>query len=277
LGNAAPIAIPLQPNLGALFRYGYMPSTTKAVLLDALFPKGRALRLVNQYGKIAYGIITDTTTTGGPNNNLPAINLAADPAIPLGGATSSVCNFVGVGVEVNVVNFFRYRIADIKKDTTVNGFFGQMYAPTNNPWDNNRTELVREELSPVTQLPITQTDIKGNKVLLPPEIVAEYAVDLKFEVTYGTPSPNPAQLLTTTTAPGTDNAIAGPAAISPQSVRSVRVRLSVRSREADRAQNVPSQGLYRLGITGASGPSAFARVRTLQADVAVPNHFGVTW
>ena len=57
-------------------------------------------------------------------------------------------------------------------------------------------------------------------------------------------------------------------------------------READRQGNIsdPSgtfptgvaPGLYRVGL-GAGATAPFARVRTLQADVSLPNQLGVLW
>ena len=187
-----------------------------------------------------------------------------------------MCVFSGVGVEVNVVNFYQYRIAELKKETCgTNGSYGQLYTSTANPSDTNRTELVREELNPVTGNPFANTC---------PEIVAEYAVDLKFEVT-ATPAvgPNPISMFATPATGSVYNYnFAAPGNESrPQRVRSVHTRLSVRSREADRTADLAppfssgTNGLYRIGV----GPNQtrFARVRTLQADIAVPNHFGVVW
>ncbi len=271
--GAAPIAVPLQPGIGALVRYGYasLKTADQAALLNSLFPSGRALRLVNQYGKVAYGIIVGTS--GG---NLPVISLATNPAIPLRGTTTSVCQFSGVGVEVNVVNFYQYRIADVKRSAAYGGLFGQLYASTANPWDANRTELIREELDPALGQPFTQTNQDRTITTYAPEIISEYAVDLKFEVTYANPWPSPTQLLTTSPSTSTTvYTIAGAvtdANAKPQSVRSVRIRLSVRSREADRDQPIPGTGLYRLGIT-TNNKTTYARVRTLQSDVAIPNNY----
>jgi hypothetical protein len=276
--GAAQVPIPLQPGIGALVRYGYagLAAADQVTLLSSLFPIGRTLRLVNQYGRVAYGIIAGTTTTGGPNGNLPVINLLANPVIPLRGAANNVCVFSGVGVEVNVVNFYQYRIADVKRSPAYGGLFGQLYASSANPWDANRTELIREELDPALGQPFTQTNNTGTVTTYAPEIISEYAVDLKFEVTYANPWPSPNQLLTTS--PTTNQTVytiagivTGPNA-QPQSVRSVRIRLSVRSREADRDQSIPGTGLYRLGIT-TNNKTTYARVRTLQSDVALPNNF----
>ena len=58
----------------------------------------------------------------------------------------------------------------------------------------------------------------------------------------------------------------------PQGVRAVRVRLSVRSREADRTTKIAG-GLYRFQV----GATEWARVRTFHTDVALPNLREVTW
>jgi type II secretory pathway pseudopilin PulG len=273
----ADISIPLQPNIGALVRYRYSAgnATTQAALLRALFPPDRVLRLVNQYGKVAYGIIRDTATNGGPTNNLPAIILKGTPAIPLRGDASNVCVFAGVGVEVNVVNFIRYRIADLRLDPLLKSQYGLLYRSAANPWDIHRTELVREELDPSTGAPVTQLDTgTGTQVTVLPEIVAEYAVDLKFEVTAIDTTAAAPKLQTTPLAGNVYAITMNDATGTPQRVRSVRARLSVRSREADRSADIPGTGLYRLGITASDGRTAYARVRTLQADIAIPNHFG---
>jgi hypothetical protein len=58
-------------------------------------------------------------------------------------------------------------------------------------------------------------------------------------------------------------------------VRSVRVRLGVRSREADRPANISGgNAVYRFKV----GPNdGWARVRNFQADIALPNQLGVQW
>jgi len=56
------------------------------------------------------------------------------------------------------------------------------------------------------------------------------------------------------------------------------VRLSVRSREADREADIlpgpgVAAGFYRIGL-GPDGTAPFARVRTVQADIALRNQMG---
>ena len=69
---------------------------------------------------------------------------------------------------------------------------------------------------------------------------------------------------------------------NPQRIRSVQVRLSVRANKRDRdvaIPNPPDGGIYRfnLGVDGGGNPRGFARVRTLIADVSLPNLNGVSW
>ncbi|HEY5957591.1 MAG TPA: hypothetical protein VIV60_13590, partial [Polyangiaceae bacterium] len=120
------------------------------------------------------------------------------------------------------------------------------------------------------------------------EIVAEYAVDLRFSLTYvvGPLAPAP-RLITEPFDSANVLTIAGPvlskgATASPQSIRSVRARLSVRSREADREANISTAsgdlapGLYRIGL-GEEGKAPFARVRTLQADTFIGSQAEIRW
>jgi len=267
--NGTNLVVPLQPGIGALARLRYLTLTQgeQTALLTSLFPAGRLLRLVNQYGRVAYGVISGTNRVGDPSGLLPTILLQLTPAVPLQGAANSVCVFSGVGGEVNVVNFIRYRIADLRNDPNATSY-GQLYASklvNANPADANRTELIREELDPTTGAPFANT---------PPEIIAEYAVDLHFDawVTPGV-GPNQTALGLTPTAGNLYTIASAAAAGAPQRVRSLRTRLSVRSRETDRTSNIPGAavGLYR--IAAGADANAFARVRTVQSDIAVPNHF----
>lgn len=122
----------------------------------------------------------------------------------------------------------------------------------------------------------------------PPELVAEYAVDLKFGLvvddTPRSPAPNnvgvyefdianadiqawsEAPLSTITGQPG------------PQRIRSVRYKVAVRSSQPERRQNVAapagpllSRGLFRYCTDTASGCVKWARVRSLISEVALIN------
>ena len=66
---------------------------------------------------------------------------------------------------------------------------------------------------------------------------------------------------------------------TPELIRSVRVRLGVRSREADRTAALTSaanRGLFRFNINSGTAET-YARVRTFQADVVLHNQADVLW
>jgi hypothetical protein len=192
---------------------------------------------------------------------------------------------MGTGAQhvVNVVNVVRYSIKDMSTDARYAPLFqagtttaGAGATPTT---DVGRTELVREEL-----------DTGGNVIDGSSEIVSEFAVDLGFGVTgselaAGSSGAQVEQLETfgqgAPTAAWAGDTTTMDALHGPQRIRGVRARLSVRSREADRLAGMPDgggfgPGLFRIGL-GANGAAPFARVRTVQADIAIRNHRGVTW
>ena len=111
--------------------------------------------------------------------------------------------------------------------------------------------------------------------------MAEYAVDFDLQITAINSAVAPV-LSTYTSAMGAFAQYTGTTyntGNTPQWIRSVRVRLGVRSREADRSVNIANgagSGLFRFGI-GGSGNETFARVRTFQADVALHNQADILW
>ncbi|HEX4335102.1 MAG TPA: hypothetical protein VH062_04265 [Polyangiaceae bacterium] len=278
--------VQLETTFGGMARLGYQnmttPETQKA-LLDTVFGAGRALRIVDPEGNEQYGTIA--STTGG---QYPTILL--QPTSPnllyRGTNTTLKCGVIGTGLQhtANVVNFVHYSI----RNMTGNARFAPIFSagtttagagalPTT---DVGRTELVREELN-----------TNGDPIDGTQELIAEFAVDLSFGVTVSQIATGQAgnsleQLVNF--APGAPTtAWAGDtttmdATHGPQRIRGVRARLSVRSREADRIGGMPDgggiigPGLFRIAV-GAGGKAPFARVRTVQADIAIRNQRGVAW
>lgn len=267
--------VSLSANNSAMARLGYPTAVGQAsreTLLATVFGIGRGLRIADKKGRYYYGVISavDATTT-------PDIILAPLPSIPFS-TNDQVCGISGfcVGCVASVVNFVRYDVRTLKNSP--NAATPDPYAPIYadggaNPTDGDRTELTRVELD-ATGTPIVGTE----------ELVTEYAVDLKFGLTVATAGNDP----TVSTLPLGSPQIptyAGPTGgatpATPQRIRAVRVRLSVRSAEADRNEsldNVPgiAQGLYRIGL-GPNKTAPFARVRTVQADIVLNNTMGATW
>jgi hypothetical protein len=163
-----------------------------------------------------------------------------------------------------VVNFIRYRVDTWDGGEAWAGLFENEEADALRAYEANRTELIREEIA-------------ANGTVQRAELVAEYAVDLKVE-------------LLALDSVGQVRAIpdaevldwAGPVAAlqpnqGPERIRAVRVRSSIRSRAPDRSAGMPNHPpaatdpLMRMGL-GNNGGAPFARVRTLQAFVALRNH-----
>jgi type II secretory pathway pseudopilin PulG len=255
----------LQVNSGAMARLGYLTSTTQQALLASVFGPGRALRMVDREGMQHYAVVG--AVTGGTN---PSITLAPNPSITLRSGAAKQCGAKGfeTGATVNVVNFIQYDVASMSANANYAKLFTLSAAA---PGENQRTELVRTEL-----------DAAGAPIAGTQELVAEYAVDLRFGLTgiTGVVGSNP----TVGAIPvGQFTAFAGTAG-NAQRLRAVRARLSVRSREPDREANVGigptvAAGLYRFMVVPAQPgvPPQFARVRTFQADIALHNHTRLLW
>jgi hypothetical protein len=277
--------VQLDTTFGGIARLNYAatsPASAQRALLLTVFGIGRALRIVDTEGHEQYGTIEDVQ--GGA---VPTILLkqSLPPIAYLGRNATGKCGVMGSGAQhvVNVVNFVHYAIENMALDPRYAPLFaagtttaGAGATPTT---DVGRTELVREEL-----------DTAGNLIAGSSEIVSEFAVDLSFGVTVselaaGSGGGQVEQL--ETFAPGAPTAAWASdtttmdALHGPQRIRGVRARLSVRSREADRVAGMPDgggfgPGLFRIGL-GANGKGPFARVRTVQADIAIRNQRGVTW
>jgi hypothetical protein len=256
----------LQVNVPPMARLGYLAAGLTAAeqqaLLAGVFRAGRILRLTDNAGLQYFGVIAGVT--GGLQ---PQVNLAASPALVYGGGAQS-CGIQGdcTGCLVSVVNVIRYQIRDLKADGLTR-FDPLWTASAGAPGEATRTELVRQELDTAGNPIETGTDLTT-------ELIAEYAVDLGFSVTAQLPTATVAVDLQPGGANFTQIFDATPANVgNPQRVRAVRARLSVRSREADRDAPIAG-GLYRFQLPDNGD---WARVRTFQADIGLPNQEGVRW
>jgi hypothetical protein len=284
--------ITLESNKGGLAKLGYLNLTTsgpQAELLASVFGVGRALRVVDKSnGREAYGTIA-SVQGGSPPTIILKAGAGGPPLIYRSGSALK-CGIAGTSRSsvVNVVNIIHYALRDMSTRAAYAPLFSNSGL---GPAQENlkRTELVREEL-----------DTEGDPIAGTEEIVTEFAVDLKFGITVGHVISGTTQILKLETLlPGDTNVAAwagdttpvvGPAGAMPPTsppmphlVRAVRIRLGVRSRDADRPTNLDggtgmpmAPGLYRIG-TNPAGGGPFARVRTMQADVALRNQQGATF
>ncbi|WP_437726842.1 PilW family protein [Sorangium sp. So ce861] len=251
--------------------------------LSQIFAPNRILRvMVRGQTQALYGVIQGTNVQGDPPN-LIAITLKSTPGLPLlsglgrcgvtpGGAT-------GDGGWVNVVNRVRYNIRSLVGKETP---YAPLVAPIapEQTGDNGRTELVRVEL-----------DDQNNEIDDTLELVAEYAVDLKFGISVAEESTDLSvtdPFIQRHVITATDNTevynFAAPLdqlnTAAPQRVRSVQVRLSTRTRAPDRDVGYPERSdgrRLRFLIPGIVGETTYARMRTLYADIALPNQAYVKW
>lgn len=267
--GGAGFTVYLQEHTGPLARQGYATSTNQLGLLKSIFGPGRALRIQDQSGEVQFGQINDVAITP------PRVTLKPSPALRFRQQAGSVCGLKGnvTGAVVNVVNFVRY---EVKKATTP--AYADAYLYGGHPYDLNRTDLVRTEVAADGTL---LTDPTANTE----EVVAEYAVNLQFGVTLADTmaTGTPASLLQL--APGdvqikdyagdVTTEVVNPS-VGPQRLRVIRARLAVRSQEPDRMSAPPAPGLIRIGL-GTGGDAPFARVRTVQADIALNNQMAVTY
>jgi hypothetical protein len=255
----------LQRDRGPMARIGYLNPAldvpAQTALLASVFTPGRVVRTVDDAGLSYFGVIA--AVAGGPT---PSVTITGAPPVEVaGGAKGCGVNGWGTGSYINVINFVRYQIRDLKADayTRFQPLWDQSAGA---PGEATRTELVRQELNANGVV----IEAAGDATT---ELVSEYAVDLGFSVTAQLPGQN----VLTDIQPATTNFqtifAANPLAIGwPERVRAVRVRLSVRSREADRETAIPG-GLYRFRLPD----GAWARVRTFQADIALENQMDVRW
>jgi len=257
----------LQANTGAVARSnnGSADGATWARSSKA----GRMLRILDSTGRYEFGWIEGYAVNA---QGQMVVSLKQSPAIAFrkdGGSCG--IEGLGVGMQANVVSFIRYEIRNLKNANLAR--YQPLYDPgATAPGDETRLELVRVEL-----------DAEGKEMDDSLELVSEYAVDLRFGLTvvtsFRTPSDPEIASFPIGDSKNYDYAfdVTGQTATGPERIRAVRARLVVRSREADRVQNIPPPtpgNIFRYGI-GADG--GYARARTLTADVQLPNLSGVTW
>lgn len=263
--------VTLQTRIGPLSRNGYLTATgqdadelgeRRRAILESIFRPGRYLRVVDRAGKHFYGVIAGATADV---DGTPRIALASAPALEIRTATGGTtgCGLEGTDLgSASVVSVVRYELQDasVADDPSELG-----------PFEAQRANLVRRETTLATAAP---------------ELVAEYAVDLRFAITVvtapaGSENIADGQLTVLEASTGTFADYVGVPSTgkSPERIRAVRASLSVRSRIPDREGDVSNVtgGLYRVPVAAVDGRTRWARVRTLRADIALRNTEGILW
>jgi type II secretory pathway pseudopilin PulG len=247
------------------------------------------VRLVDKTGHSQFLATCQTAPTGIDGGGTQPW-IAVDPLTPVLGAqatgTVGGLNGYGSGSLVNPVQIVRWELMPGSNEPAQykgSPLSGQPLTPT--VVDPTKYDLVRSYVDAQT----------GAQILGTIEVVAEYAVDLEFAFTVEAGT-NLQPVLQTFPFDDTannplwaQNIVVNPPVpgvrIGAQRIRSVRVRLATRSSEPDRTLNVPVPNpagqafTYRYCVlpgrcnaaNTAAGILQFARVRTVTAEVALPN------
>jgi prepilin-type N-terminal cleavage/methylation domain-containing protein len=234
-----------------------------------------------QYIPTCTGKTAGLSGTGTGIGATPYVDLNT-ASIPILTAQSTGTNggVTGLGVgrlRVNPVQTVKWEVRPLDSALTGDGPYMSLAAPaTGDASTGDKYELFR-----------TFVDASGT-VTQQPELVAEYAVDLKFAFSADKTAPGLAARTLTVYAlsDDTNNAtladdITTNALTQPQRIRSVHFRLSTRSAVADRsfAYTVPvpnpQQPVYptRYCVLQActAGQTGWARVRSITSEVTTPN------
>lgn len=246
--------------------------------LALIFAPGRFVQILDpSTGYKSYGVLGDAPNVT-VNAGVATVLLKSSPGLPQ--KPNSFCGMVkppacGGGQIVSVVYRAKYDVRSLQGSGTP--YATLVAAPPGigaATGDTGRTELVRVEL-----------DASGAEVQSSTELVAEYAVDLRFGLTVASRVQETDYNPTTSTFKIGDPAIPGivddvaTTTATPQLVRGVQVRLATRTRAPDRDTDViPTNDksndgrLLRFLVPGAQ--PQYARVRTGYATVSLPNQGG---
>ncbi len=257
------------PNPNTAIRNAFTPGSLSGA------PPPFVARIVDVTGCQHYVVLANAVAAAGTATLSFAAAADGNPPIPSGGtAAGSAGNCGGVPgdeVTINPVQTVRWSIGKTADPLAPDVSVGET---------GNKFDLYREVLDAM----LAPVPAPGG-----PQVVAEYAIDLKFGISVDSPAAlaPPNNQLTfdmdtdglsiaswTQLASGT---AAGAAA--PQRVRSVRFRVATRSSLPDRdAPFSPVPGYISRYCTEAATPcTKFARARTIMSEVQLINQAGMTY
>ncbi|MEO8800113.1 MAG: hypothetical protein ABI551_19620, partial [Polyangiaceae bacterium] len=216
-------------------------------------------RVADDLGRFQYVVVCGV----GMNGNQPVVEVSTATPVPL-----AQYGFVDGRLTINPVQTVRWEIRSLPGATY------PQYAPLDpGPAAPPKYDLVREWVD------------STNTVVGVPELIAEYAVDLKFAFTadIGTyTGVVPAPVLKAYDFDMAENQATAPLSITAttqsQRIRKVRIRLSTRSPMGDRGGLITAPDGYPMryctlagGCTTSADSRDFARMRTMTTEVALPN------
>jgi type II secretory pathway pseudopilin PulG len=235
------------------------PATALSQMFTPVAGKEFMARIADDLGRFQYVLVCGAGLTG------PQPWVEIDTLTPV---DITQYGFVDGRLTINPVQTVRWEIKQLPAAT-----FPQ-YAPLDpGPGQPDKYDLVREWVDAT------------NTVVGTPELIAEYAVDLKFAFTADignylglTPAPS----MVAYNFDAAENAAIAPQTetltTQPQRIRSVRIRLSTRSPFGDRGGPLLAPDGYQMryctiaaGCTTSVNSKDFARMRTLSTEVSLPN------
>lgn len=252
-------------------------NTADLAALGRLFPTGSIIRVSDSQGRDQYTIVSGVRMVVDSSGNVPTVDYDSTVGLVVKEAGNR-CGIRGNGrdLSINPVNIIRYRLRNLEDDDA----FDALYVGEAGATDSTRLDLVREELG-------ANASVQTNTSILSTEVVAEYAVDLKFGLTVQS-----APVTGALTYLGEDNpalpqyggiSFSGTAAAvnsGPHWIRGIHARLAVRNRDPDRiAPVVPtaslptSEDLIRVQVA----PGEYARMRSLRSHITTRNSRNEMW
>jgi prepilin-type N-terminal cleavage/methylation domain-containing protein len=272
----------------AMYRINAVGAKTQAVELNAIFQpypgKQFMVRLVDDTGRAQFlATCPGTTTAGFQNTTQPYVDvdstntpvLSAQATRTMGGVSGTPSG----RAFVNPVQIVRWELTNASLEPAQYQNALATLSLTS-AIDANKYDLVRSFV-----------DATGTVVAETSEIVAEYAVDLDFafSVENGTAA-QPSMLTFSFDDPtnqtwGDDVSLSKQPPPMPERIRIVRARLVTRAAQPDRTVNLPVTNfggqtfLFRYCLNGQGCAATdrslqWARVRTITAEVSVPNGAG---
>jgi prepilin-type N-terminal cleavage/methylation domain-containing protein len=273
LPNANGNTIILQPQSRSVRRLSaLMQNGDITPRLNEIFKAGRILHIEGPTSDY-YGRIKGFNATGGAVIDSISVALETTPQVPMQPQSLLPCAIKGFGsgFPVHVISRIRYEVRAVVNDPVFADYIQPINPVTG---DDIRTELIRMELTP------EDTVMPGS-----PELITEYAVGMRFgltalAITSQPDAPVLERFPITDPTPNTSVfTIAGPADLvgsRPEAIRSIQVRLSVRSRAPDRPSVLPGQAgkPYRFFISTAKSSDKYARMRNLEREFHLINSKG---
>ncbi len=284
--NFAANEVYLEIDSAALNRIGITAANVAnhVTILQDIFRVGSIIRFVDETNRDQYSIINSVAqrTVGG--DQVLAIGWMPTVGLVTKGGGGTLCGLraLGTGVSVNPVDIIRYRLQNLRGATYPQYdqiFTAAAQSPT---YDADRLELVRERLNP-------NFSVVSTNNVLSTELIAEYAVDLRFGVT-ALSNPTTGQLTFLGENDGGRRRYSGLLSASvtqaansgPHWIRGIHARLTIRNRIADREApalagaalaNATAEDLIRISVD----KDQFARTRSLRSHIATRNTRNEMW